>query len=261
MTDGSNRSNGAMDGERGDVAPADGGRAEKRSPHSIRFLEPEWERIEAYAETRGLTGPEFVRFAALAAMETGSPPFAAGDRLAPLIEMTFRATYIIATKMRDEMLDAGRKEELDELVAAARGLQDEILGSEPVEENGWAKAGSAGGGGERGSGCRQERNLRPAATIHSCRAGGTSGSSSQSSRWETKPKYTRPPQHPAIDAHCSRMSSSRSSRYAAMNSLFSAEPMTSLLMSTTMSRMLPRLNSDSICQWHWVMNWRGCAFF
>ena len=41
---------------------------------------------------------------------------------------TFRATYIMATKMRDEMLDAGRKEELDELAAAARGLQDEILG-------------------------------------------------------------------------------------------------------------------------------------
>ena len=50
------------------------------------------------------------------------------DRLAPLIEMTFRANYIMATKMRDEMLDSGRKEELDELVAAARGLQDEILG-------------------------------------------------------------------------------------------------------------------------------------
>ena len=86
--------------------------------------------------TKPVTGPEFVRFAALAAMEGGSPRSAAGDRLTPLIEMTFRATYIIATKMRDEMLDAGRKEELDELVAAARGLQDEILGGEPAEENG-----------------------------------------------------------------------------------------------------------------------------
>ena len=37
----------------GDAGPADGGRAEKRSPRSIRFLDPEWESIEAYAETRG----------------------------------------------------------------------------------------------------------------------------------------------------------------------------------------------------------------
>ena len=135
MTDSRHEGNNAVDEERGEAGPADGGRAEKRSPHSIRFLDPEWERIEAYAETRGLTGPEFVRFAALAAMEAGPPPSAAGDRLAPLIEMTFRATYIMATKMRDEMLDAGRKEELDELVAAARGLQDEILGGEPAEKS------------------------------------------------------------------------------------------------------------------------------
>ena len=136
MTDISHDGSGAVDGERREVAPAGSARVEKRSPHSIRFLDPEWRRIEAYAETRGLTGPEFVRFAALAAMEAGSSRSAAGDRLAPLIEMTFRATYIMATKMRGEMLDAGREEELDELIAAARGLQDEVLGGEPVEKNG-----------------------------------------------------------------------------------------------------------------------------
>ena len=76
---------------------------------------------------RGLTGPEFVRFAALATMED-RPPAAAEDRLAPLIQMTFRVSYIMATKMRDEMLDTGRAEELDKLVAAARALQDEVLG-------------------------------------------------------------------------------------------------------------------------------------
>lgn len=46
-------------------------KAEKRNPHSIRFLDPEWERIEAFARGRGLTGPEFVRFAALAAIADG----------------------------------------------------------------------------------------------------------------------------------------------------------------------------------------------
>ena len=120
-----------MDSTRTDMAPANAGKAEKRTPRSIRFYDPEWERIEAFADKRGVAAAEFVRFAALAAIEGGSeapPGCGPRDRLAPLIEMTFRATYIVATKMRDEMLDAGRKEELDELVAAARGLQDEILG-------------------------------------------------------------------------------------------------------------------------------------
>ena len=109
------------------MAPPDAGKAEKRTPHSIRFFDPEWARIEAFADKRGLTGPEFVRFAALAAMADGHPAVATTERLAPLIERTFRTTYIMATKMRDEMLDAGRGEELADLVAAARALQEEIL--------------------------------------------------------------------------------------------------------------------------------------
>ena len=36
MTDRSNRRSDAMDSERGTVAPADGGKVEKHSPHSIR---------------------------------------------------------------------------------------------------------------------------------------------------------------------------------------------------------------------------------
>ena len=96
----------------------------KRWPHSIRFLEPEWERIEVFAEARGLTAPEFVRFATLAAVADGGNSVA---RLAPLIERMFRTTYILASRLRNEMLDAGKQEELDALIAAARGLQDELL--------------------------------------------------------------------------------------------------------------------------------------
>ncbi|MDE0698748.1 MAG: hypothetical protein OXH76_23255 [Boseongicola sp.] len=99
----------------------------RRRPHSVRFLDPEWERIEAFAEARGFTGPEFVRYAALAAMaDLGETT----GRLAPLIETTFRATYILVTKMRDDMVDAGRAEELEELVKGARILQDKLLGGE-----------------------------------------------------------------------------------------------------------------------------------
>ena len=99
------------------------GNARRRS-RSVRFLDSEWERIEAFAEARGLTGSEFVRYAALAA--TADRGEATG-RLAPLIETTFRATHILATKMRDDMLEAGRRAELDELVQAARKLQDKLL--------------------------------------------------------------------------------------------------------------------------------------
>ena len=96
----------------------------RRRPHSVRFLDPEWERIEAFAEARGLSGPEFVRSAALAATED---PGVAMGRLAPLIETTFRATHIMVTKMRDDMVDAGRMAELEELIQAARALQDRLL--------------------------------------------------------------------------------------------------------------------------------------
>ena len=122
-----------MDSETRETAPAEAGKIEKRSPHSIRFLDGEWQRIETHADARGLTGPEFVRFAVLAALADGG---AAGDRLAPLVETTFRAAHIMVTKMRTDMLAEDRGDELDELVADARAFQDELLGREPVEGSG-----------------------------------------------------------------------------------------------------------------------------
>ena len=123
-----------MDDRQPETAPDEAGRTEKRNPHSIRFHDPEWERIEAVAEERGLTGPEFVRFAALAALADGPPAGAAADRLAPLIELTFRATHILVSKLRHDMLDEGREAELDGLIAGARGVQDELIGGDPDGE-------------------------------------------------------------------------------------------------------------------------------
>ena len=45
-----------MDSTRTDMAPANAGKAEKRTPRSIRFYDPEWERIEAFADKRGCGG-------------------------------------------------------------------------------------------------------------------------------------------------------------------------------------------------------------
>lgn len=102
------------------------GNAQKRAPHSIRFFDPEWNRIAAFAGDRGLSPAEFVRFATLAATEEGDG--AGTGRLAPLIEMTFRFTYILATRKRDEMLEAGEREAIETLIATARQVQDELLG-------------------------------------------------------------------------------------------------------------------------------------
>ena len=112
-----------MNDDQQEITQDEAGKAERRTPHTIRFLEPEWQRVEAFADRRGLTGPEFVRFATLAAMEDGTP----GGRLAPLIERTFRYAYMIATRMRDDMRGAGQDEELESLIRAARELQDEML--------------------------------------------------------------------------------------------------------------------------------------
>ena len=46
--------------------------------------------------------------------------------LEPLIERTFRYCYMVATKMRDEMIRDGREEELEKLIAAARAVQETL---------------------------------------------------------------------------------------------------------------------------------------
>ena len=99
-------------------------KAATRRAHSIRFLESEWERIEAFAQDRGLTPSEFVRFATLAVIEDG----ASLGRLAPLIETTFRAAYMLMGKLNEDMLNAGEAKKLEALVADAEDVQAELLG-------------------------------------------------------------------------------------------------------------------------------------
>ena len=114
-----------------DAQQSDAGKADKRTPRSIRFNDPEWARIEAFAEKRGLAAAEFVRYAALAAIGEGASGGGEPECLTPLIERTFRYVYMMATKMRDEMLESGQGDELEALIDAARALQDELLGGVP----------------------------------------------------------------------------------------------------------------------------------
>ena len=112
-----------MDWLRSKPAP-ETGTAANRQPHSIRFLEPEWQRIEAYAGDRGLTPSEFVRHATLSAIEEGDGVSIA--RLAPIVETTFRATYVLMSKVNDDMLEAGDGERLEALVAEAEEMQADL---------------------------------------------------------------------------------------------------------------------------------------
>ena len=102
------------------------GKAGTRRPHSIRFLDIEWERIEAFAGDRGLTPAEFVRYATLAAIEEGDGVSLA--RLAPLIETTFRAAYVMMSKLNDDLREAGEGQKVEVLVAEAEEMQEELLG-------------------------------------------------------------------------------------------------------------------------------------
>ena len=102
------------------------GKAKKRRPHSIRFFDPEWDRTAAFEGNRRLTPAEFVRFATLAAIEEGDGRGTPG--LAPLIETTFRASYLLASRVREEMLAAREHEAQESLIGEARDRQDALLG-------------------------------------------------------------------------------------------------------------------------------------
>lgn len=105
------------------------GKGDGTTPRTFRFPDSEWERVEACAEARGQSAAEFVRFAVRAAVEAGPGAIGAADRLAPLIERTFRYSYMIATRMRDDMAAEGRDHEMEALVRTARALQDELTGA------------------------------------------------------------------------------------------------------------------------------------
>ena len=100
-----------------------------RKNRGIRFSDPEWKEVKQAAQTSGITPAEFVRDRILDLIRNpdavGHDAFPA--HLAPLVERTFRYTYILATRMRDEMTDAGDEEKLDELINEARELQDSLL--------------------------------------------------------------------------------------------------------------------------------------
>ena len=102
-----------------------GKRSDARIPRTIRFSEPEWERVENAAKHRGIAAAEFARNAALDAAEGKSS--ALSGEIVEMIQRIYRSTYIISTLKRDEMLREGRGDELEKMISAARESQALLL--------------------------------------------------------------------------------------------------------------------------------------
>ncbi|MXY38423.1 MAG: hypothetical protein F4160_17585 [Rhodospirillaceae bacterium] len=111
------------------------GRADARRSHSIRFADSEWQLIERAAARQGIPAGEFARSGALAAAENrmAEPPLAV---LSPghlaLVETMWRMVYVLATLNREQLLDAGREDDLDELVSEARDVMQETMAEGPA---------------------------------------------------------------------------------------------------------------------------------
>ena len=102
--------------------------ADARKTRGIRFSDSEWEEVKIAAERHDVPVAEFVRKRILDIARRGDSPNAAviPDDLAPLIERTFRYTYMLATLKRDELIRDGRADEIEKLVNTARELQDQL---------------------------------------------------------------------------------------------------------------------------------------
>ena len=103
--------------------------ADPRKSRTVRFTDSEWEEVKAAADEHGLPAAEFVRDRIL---DLARNPPAAGSvtipaNLLPLIERTFRYTYMLAIRMRDDMTEGGRAKEMEKLVKDAGTLQDSPL--------------------------------------------------------------------------------------------------------------------------------------
>ena len=109
-------------------------RSVARKQRSTRFSDSEWNLIQRAAARHGISPGELVRSSAVAAAEDrlGEPPAATLSKgHAALIEEIYRYVYVMATLDREEMLDAERGGELDDLVAAARRSMAETMEEGP----------------------------------------------------------------------------------------------------------------------------------
>ena len=111
------------------------GRADARRSHSIRFADSEWTLIQRAAARQGISAGEFARSGALAAAEdriTAPAPAMLSPGHLALIESTWRMAWVLATLNRERLLDAGRTDDLDDLVTEAHEVMQETMTAGPA---------------------------------------------------------------------------------------------------------------------------------
>ena len=105
-------------------------RGSARRTRGIRFSDSEWDEVKAAAELHDVPAAEFVRKKILditrGRADTGADAVPAS--LTPLIERTFRYTWMLLTHKRDELIREGRGEEMEKLAKAAQELQGRLQG-------------------------------------------------------------------------------------------------------------------------------------
>ena len=110
-------------------------RSDARRPRSIRFAHSEWNLIEQAALRHGITAGELVRAGAIALAEDRlgeSPPASLSPGHLALIEAIYRSVYLVATLKREELLDAGHKDDVEALIDAARNTMAETMEEGPA---------------------------------------------------------------------------------------------------------------------------------
>ena len=92
----------------------DASQAAARRPRGIRFSDSEWEEVKQAAHQDSIPAGEFVRnrILTIARGRTNAEPDRLSAELVPLVECTFRYTYMLATRLRDDMLVEGKRDEL-----------------------------------------------------------------------------------------------------------------------------------------------------
>ena len=111
-----------------------GKRGDARRTRGIRFSDAEWEEVKTAAELHDVPAAEFVRKKILNIARGGTDAVPAS--LTPLIERTFRYTWMLATHRRDELTREGRGEEMEKLAQAAQELQRQLQGGASPSEGG-----------------------------------------------------------------------------------------------------------------------------
>ena len=105
-----------------------------RRSRTIRFSDSEWQLVEDAALRQGIPASQLVRAVTLAATEERLDR-PAGAAIPPgylaLIEDIYRGVYLLTTLRGQELLQAERKEELDDIVSDGRKAMAEALGEGP----------------------------------------------------------------------------------------------------------------------------------